>query len=75
MFPTLRFELFGIRAEVVRAAVHDPDRKIHNLAFADQNRRFALKTATNGEDGVGYSLTAVEGDDNVKTQSCKILDK
>ena len=71
MFPPLWLELFGIRAEVLGAAMHDPDRVIYDLAFADQNGRFAVRAAPNWEDGVGYSLAAVEGDDGVEAESCK----
>lgn len=55
--------------------MHDPDGVIHELASADQDGRFAVGAAADGEDGIGRGLAAVEGDDGVEAESCGCLAK
>ena len=69
MLPSLRLELLGVRAEVIGTAVHDPGAVVDELAFADQDGRFAVWAAAGGEDGVGDGFAAVHGDDGVEAES------
>ena len=73
MFPSLRLELFGIGAEVFRSTMHSPHGVAYDLAFKNEDGRFAVGTATNWEDGVSYSLAAVDRDNRVNAESCETL--
>ncbi len=75
MLPSLRLELLGVRAKVIGTAVHDPGAVVDELAFADQDGRFAVWAAADGEDCVGYGLAAVHGDDGVEAESWEYLVK
>ena len=63
--PSFGFEFLGIFAVEVLASVHGVDGILHDLAFGDENWRFAVFASSEREDGVDYSCTSVSGDDRV----------
>lgn len=55
--------------------MHDPDWVAYLLAFANEDRRFTVDTAADGENSVGYGFAGVEWDRGVETESCDVLAK
>ena len=52
MLPSLRAELFGIRAPEIRVTVHEVAIAVHDVAFGAEDGLCAVLTAAGGEGGV-----------------------
>ena len=61
-FPSLRFKLLSIFAEVVLAPVHSVRRPDQMHALPDKYRRLPIRSAAQGDHGVNHGLTRVAGD-------------
>lgn len=70
-FPSLRPEFIGVRPIDVLAPVHRPDAVAGDGALFNEDRGFAVWTATEGKDGVCDAHAAVERDDGVEAESCE----
>jgi len=66
--PALRAELVRIFAEKVLAAVHGVHMPDDDAVFCDEERRFAIWPAADGENCVADRLTRVSGHDGVEAQ-------